>query len=83
MHVTWAEKIWRIRIPAAVDYLVGYLQPLFQGIHYDIMIAIYPRAEELTCDGLVLEVHGLTAHRPGGLLLKAKLPLLLQLLLVV
>jgi hypothetical protein len=47
------------------------------------MIAIYPRAEELTGDSLVLEVHGLTTHRPGGLLLKAKLPLLLQLLLVV
>lgn len=82
MHITWAEKIWRICITAAVDYLVGYLQPLFQGIHYDIMIAIDSRAEELTCDGLVLEVHGLP-HRSGGLLLKAKLPLLLQLLLVV
>ena len=77
MHITWAENIWRIRIPAAVDYLVGYLQPLFQSIHYDIMIAIYPRAEELAGDSLVLEVNGLTAHRSRGLLLKAKLPLLL------
>ena len=83
MHITWAENNWRIRIPAAVDYLVGYLQPLFQGIHYQIMISIYPRAKELTGDSLVLEVYRLTAHWPRGFLLKAKLPLLLQLLLVV
>ena len=83
MHVTLAENIWRICVSTAVDYLVGYLQSLFQGIHYLIMIAIQPRAKELAGNSLVLEVQGLTSNRPGGLLLKAKLSLLFKLVLVV
>lgn len=83
MHVTLAENIWRICVSTAVDYLVGYLQSLFQGIHYLIMIAIHPRAKKLASNSLVLEVQGLTSNRPGCLLLKAKLSLLFKLVLVV